>query len=414
MKPPSGATWTADGAWLTSTDVPPLHPGDPGEGGGDDHDPVLDEHGPEGEPDDEDLGFRPPLPPEDRVWRHPSEVGLARAEVARRSRARRAAGVLVVSGGVAVALGAVTLLGGDDPRTSEREVAGRPAAAVDLGGEGAERAARSVAGLTATRDGVEVRGSAVVWDDDHLVTDAEVVRGADRIDVSLHDGATVTAELVGLDDRTGLAVVRVDADGLRPASLGSTGSLEVGAPALLVAAGAGGEPITATGSVTATGRRIEGHDGAARYGMIEIGARVAPSAAGGAVVDRTGALLGIASSAPASGGAAHGVASPVELVRHVAEQLVAHGRVRHVWLGLHGRDQDLGAGVDDVVPGGPAARAGVQPGDVVVAVDGEPTPSMASLIAALRLHLPGDIVTLTLHRDGARHDVRVGLAARDR
>lgn len=101
-----GATWTADGAWLTSGDVPPLHPGDPGEGGG---------------LEDDQVGFRPLLPPEDRVWRHPSEVARARAS-ARRARRRRI-GAAALAGGVVAGAALAGVVGHDEPVSRSPAVA---------------------------------------------------------------------------------------------------------------------------------------------------------------------------------------------------------------------------------------------------------------------------------------------------
>ncbi|MFP5321469.1 MAG: S1C family serine protease [Acidimicrobiia bacterium] len=401
--------------------MPPREPGDPDEVG-DDHDPVG---GPD-ERDVDDVVFRPPLPPEDRLWRHPSEVGRAPQPVpARSGSGRRTAGVAVLSGlvGAAVAVGAIAVVGAPAERVVERQVEVRAAAPDDdASGVAAlvEEASPSVAALVVHRGGSETSGSAVVVrSDGHLVTDAGVVAGAERIDVVLHGGDTGPGEVIGVDDATGLAVVHVDLHGLRPAAFGAADALDVGSRAVLVAATADGgwQAWASSAIVSALDRRVEGSDGAARYGMIVVDEPVVAGAHGGALVDASGAVIGIASPVPVEGTA--GSATPIDLVVHVARQLIEHGQVDHVWVGLHGVDLEVGeaddhagALVEDVVAGSPAADAGIAPGDVVVAVDGEPTPSMAALIAAPRMRRPGDVVELRLRRDGEERRVEVVLAAK--
>jgi putative serine protease PepD len=405
--------------------VPPQHPGEPGSGDGEES---LD-----GDGEHDDLGFRPPLPPEDRLWRHPSEVAGGRAVVPAAAPttggARRTAALVLVSGviGAGVAIASVSALGGFDERVVERQVAVQPATVLDSDDGSVqalvERASPSVAGLAVWRDGIVSSGSAVVLrPDGYLVTDSDAVRDADAIDVVLHDGVVAEGRLVGTDDVTGISVLHIDASRLQPAELGDSRALAAGARTVLVGAvvDGGWHAAVSTGVVAAMARRVEQDGGPARYGMIAVDKAFVPGVAGAALVDTTGTVVGIAGSRV--DGVPHGIATPIELVRHVAEQLIEHGRVHHVWLGLHGSDLDVadaaamgshgGALVEDVVADGPAARAGIEPGDVVVSVDGAPTSTMSALISALRLHLPGDVVVLELQRNGVRWTVRVDLAAK--
>lgn len=407
--------------------VPPQHPGEPGSGDGED--------GHDGDGEHDDLGFRPPLPPEDRLWRHPSEVAGGRAVVpaptpASRG-ARRTAALVLVSGvvGAGVAIASVSALGGFRERVIERQVALQPATVLDADDGGVralvERTAPSVAGLAVWRDGAVSSGSAVVLrPDGYLVTDSDAVRDADGVDVVLHDGVVAEGRVVGTDDVTGISVLHIEADRLQAAELGDSSSLSAGARTVLVGAvvDGGWHAAVSTGVVAAMARRVEQDGGPARYGMIAVDKAFVPGVTGAALVDATGTVVGIAGSRV--DGVPHGIATPIELVRHVAEQLIEHGRVHHVWLGLHGVDLDVadaaamgshgGALVEEVVADGPAARAGIEPGDVVVAVDGAPTVTMSALISALRLHLPGDVVVLELQRNGVRWTVRVDLAAKPR
>jgi S1-C subfamily serine protease len=401
--------------------VPPLLPGDPGDGHGD------DDH------DADDVGYVPPLPPEDRLWRHPSEVASARAVAAPAARSwvdRRTASLMFVSGmvGATLAVGGVALLHAPE-RIVERQVAVPVADVADDPDEIASVAARttaSVAALRVHRGGEQVLASAVALrSDGYLLTDGPSVVGADDIDVVLHDGRIGAGRLVGVDDATGVAVLRVDHD-LEPAALAEgTDRLEVGQRTVAVGASleGGWDATVSTGVVSAVSRRLEGDDGTTRHGMILVDKPFAPVAAGGALVDGAGAVIGIVSGGYAgNGGTSFGVATPIDVARHVADQVIEHGRVQHVWLGLHGTDLDIeeatslgiagGAVVKSAERDGPAHRAGIEAGDVIVSVDDDPTPTMSALIAVLRRHVPGDVVVLGVHRDGQRHAVRVSLAAK--
>ncbi|MFP5576610.1 MAG: S1C family serine protease [Acidimicrobiia bacterium] len=405
--------------------MPPLLPGDPGDAHGEDR------H------DEDDVGHVPPLPPEDRLWRHPSEVASGRAAVGRaavattraRPRLDRRTGTLMVLAGMAgatLAVGAVGVLGGFDARVVEREVAVRTSMvgqSVDDGVEAiAARTGPSVAALLVHRSDEQTRASAVALrSDGYLVTDGPAVEGADEIDVALHGGWAGVARLVGIDDVTGIAVLHVDADVDGALLADDRHGVPIGAHAIAVSASPDGgwDPAVATGFVSAVDRRLDSPHGAARHGMILLDTRFSSAAAGGALVDRAGVVVGILSGMQATiDGAVFGVATPIDLVRHVADQIIEHGRATHVWIGLHGTDLEVddamargltgGALVQDAE--GPAADAGIVPGDVVLSVDGEPVPTMSALIAALRRHLPGDVVELGVHRDGRTRTVQVRLA----
>ena len=402
--------------------VPPLQPGDPGDGHGEDH------H------DADDVAYVPPLPPEDRLWRHPSEVASGRS-VAPPNPAparfdRRIAVLLVASGvaGATLAVGGVAALGGFDERIVERQVAVQASSAGDRAA-GAEvvasRTGPSVAALVVHRAGVATSASAVALrSDGYLVTDGPAVDGADSIDVLLQDGTAGTARLVGTDDVTGIAVLHLDAR-LEEAVLADDDRLlDVGERIVAVAASPdGGWDLTvSSGVVSAVGRRLEAPD-ATRHGMILVDKALSPDAAGGALVDGDGVVVGIVSGTNATGGGmSFGVATPIDIARRVADQIVERGRATHVWLGMQGTDLGIdqaadrglvgGALVADVEDDGPAGHAGVSPGDVVVSVDGQDTPTMSALIAALRRHVPGDVVELTVDRDGDTRRLQVTLAAK--
>ena len=161
------------------------------------------------------------------------------------------------------------------------------------------------------------------------------------------------------------------------------------------------------------------------YGMILLDDVPHVDAHGGALLDDSGALIGIARAVPATDEEAdgwYGVATPIDLAVRAADEIIEHGHVRHVWLGIEGTDLAAetasamslagGAAIEDVVPDSPAAASDLRVGDIVVRVDDEPVHTMSELIAALRRHEPGDEVVLGLHRGDEMLEVTVALAER--
>jgi S1-C subfamily serine protease len=392
-------------------------------------------------PDDptDDVRFSVPPPPDDRLWRHPSELrvlGMGGGDQ------RRSPVWLVLAAGVAgalVTLGVLALLGrlGEGEGRADPAVireAARPAAAPLAGSASVVRIAEEVrpaiAKVRVRGDDAASSGSAVLYrDDGHLLTNAHVVEGADAIEVSLADGSMHEASVVGTDQLTDIAVLRIAtaADG-RPyptAVLGTAVDLAVGQPVVAIGSPlglAGGSSVT-TGVVSALGREVEA-EGTSLLDMVQTDAAISPGSSGGALVDGTGAVIGITTAVGVSevGAEGLGFAVPVDVARSVAEEIITTGRAVHVWLGVTGSDLDRrsaeelgvrgGARVEQVVDGSPADEAGVVPSDVVVAVEEEPVASMSALVIALRERDPGDEVALEVLRDGDRRQVTVSLVER--
>jgi S1-C subfamily serine protease len=156
--------------------------------------------------------------------------------------------------------------------------------------------------------------------------------------------------------------------------------------------------------------------------MIQTDAPISPGSSGGALLNGGGDMVGLVTAVGSGEGSGVGFATPVDVARMVAAQLIEDGTVTWVWLGIHGTDVDLataervgmatGALVREVVADGPAARAGLAAGDVIVALDGAPVASMSALVVGLRTHGPGDTVEIGYLRDGARLSAVVALDAR--
>jgi S1-C subfamily serine protease len=294
-------------------------------------------------------------------------------------------------------------------------------------------------------DGTASGSGFVIDDEGHILTNAHVVAGARSIEVKLgEEEDPVEAELVGRDTSTDVAVLEVDPDQaeLHPVTLGSSSELQVGDPVVAIGNPFGLERTVTTGIVSALQRQIEAPNGFTISDVIQTDAAINPGNSGGALLDQSGAVIGINSQiATAGGGGSVGVgfAVPIDTARDVANQILDTGGVEHAFLGISGTDitpevadalnlrVDEGALVGRVVPGGPADEAGIRGGEqevavggqqllaggeVITAVDGEPVSGMDDVIAAVNTKQAGDEVTLQVQRDGETHDVTAELGER--
>jgi serine protease Do len=218
--------------------------------------------------------------------------------------------------------------------------------------------------------------------DGAIVTNAHVIAGATRIQVALRDGTTYPARLIGSDEANDLAVIKIDAKNLPVAPLGSSTDLLIGEWAIAIGNPYGfilanSEPSVTAGVVSGTGRNLATpSEGAGVYvDMIQTDASINPGNSGGPLVNAAGEVIGVNSSifSPSGGSVGIGFAIPINRARRVAEDLLAHGVVRHPWIGMQpamsrptGVAGNTGVVVASVVPGSPAARAGIRAGDVIV------------------------------------------------
>jgi putative serine protease PepD len=273
------------------------------------------------------------------------------------------------------------------------------------------------------RGGVfEGAGSGVVLSADGLVmTNAHVISQSEDITVRTFDGATRSATLVGSEPANDLAVIRVEGvDDLVPAELGSSSTLQVGEPVIAIgnALNLGGQPSVTTGIVSAVNRTIESQGGEPPLAdLIQTDAAINPGNSGGPLVDSSGAVVGM-NTAIIQDSQNIGFAISIDSATPVIEQLQQGNgeitpdtpRLGVTTLPLDTvpeavREQfeiqaDEGAFVDDVTPGSGAEQAGVRPGDVIVAVDGEQITANDQLGEIVREHEPGDSVELTIEREG--------------
>lgn len=272
-------------------------------------------------------------------------------------------------------------------------------------GDTARRARSLGSGVILGRDGV-------------IVTSHHVVAGAESIHVTLSDGRSARARLVGTDPDTDLAVLRVALQQLPTVALGDSDALRVGDVVLAIGNPLGiGQTVT-QGIVSATGRNRVGINTFENF--IQTDAAINLGNSGGALVDARGELVGINAVRLDTDGI--GFAIPASIVADVVRQILDTGRVRRGWIGVDARDltptlrTDLGIDggilVLGVMPGGPADQAGLRRGDVLTRFDGRHISDSRTALDLIAAASPGDAVELQLHRDGATAHSTVRISER--
>jgi len=268
--------------------------------------------------------------------------------------------------------------------------------------------------LPQRRREVHASGSGFVIDPDGLiVTNAHVVGNAEKIVVALLDGKELPAEVVGQDELTDIALIRVKpAAPLPSVSWGDSRTLEVGD--WVVAAG---NPFGLGGSVTVGILSARGRDiGSGPFDdFLQIDAPINPGNSGGPLFDADSLVVGITSAiySPSGGSVGIGFAIPSELARRIVDELRQTGRIERGWLGVSMQDVNgHGAGIAEVIRSGPGGRAGLRLGDIVTAVNGQPVEDSRSLLRAVAGIAPGQTARLTLRRQGRDIDISVTVGRR--
>jgi S1-C subfamily serine protease len=261
----------------------------------------------------------------------------------------------------------------------------------------------------------------IVWSEDGIIVSAHhVVRREEKISVGLPDGQSVPAELVGRDPTTDLAVLRAEASDLQPATWAPAEDLRVGH--LVLALGRPGQTVQATlGIVSALGQEWRTPAGGKVDHYLQTDVVMYPGFSGGPLVDASGYLLGLNTSALLRGVS---LAVPSATVQRVVETILAHGRVRRGYLGVgiqpvrlpadiaEQLDQETGLLLVQVKPGGPAEAGGLLLGDTIVALDGQPVPHHDALQALLSGDRAGASVPVRIVRAGALQDLDVVIGER--
>ena len=268
-------------------------------------------------------------------------------------------------------------------------------------------------------DQAQSQGSGFVYDDEgHVITNQHVVAGATAATVTFANGRSYDATVVGTDPSTDLAVLKVDApaSALAPLALADSDEVQVGEGVVAIGSPFGLEQTVTTGIVSALDRRITAPNDFAIDGAIQTDAAINHGNSGGPLLDLDGRVIGVNSQIESQSGGNDGVgfAVPSNTVKRIADALIADGEVEHAYLGVSTDDVANGGGarIADVRSGTPAARAGLEPGDVVTAVGGDEVGSADELRRLIDARKPGDEVELTLERDGETETVQVTLGTR--
>jgi serine protease Do len=258
----------------------------------------------------------------------------------------------------------------------------------------------------------------IIEADGYIVTNHHVVDGAKSVEVALADGRTLQARVVGSDPETDLALLKIEASGLPTVPLGSSAALKVAEPIMAIGNPFGLDHTVTVGIVSATGRFI----GQGRFDdFIQTDAAINPGNSGGPLINTRGEVVGIASAIFSRGGGFQGIgfAIPIDLAKPVLMQLKTAGKVTRGWLGVtiqpltqelaksFGLSGTQGALVASVADESPAAKAGVRPGDVIVAYDGKPVDGPRTLPSLVANTPVGRSVPLVVVRDGSRQTLTV-------
>ena len=269
------------------------------------------------------------------------------------------------------------------------------------------------------------QGSGVVLDDKgHILTNHHVVAEAERVIVTLADGQVLAGAVVGGDEDSDVAVIRVEGHGLKPAALGDSNKLKVGQPVLAIGnpLGLAGGPTVTSGVVSSLRRSVQlRRENGIR--VIQTDAAVNPGNSGGPLVDLEGKVVAINTvTIPYAEGI--GFAIPINDAVHVAKEILEHGRVQRPWLGIVGYDVDRrvaqyygltatrGIFVVEVTAGSPADSSGIRTGDVLVSLGERRLDALSDLVDALKEKKIGDAAEIEVERAGQRVQLRVGLGQR--
>ncbi len=253
----------------------------------------------------------------------------------------------------------------------------------------------------------------------YILTNHHVIGGADAIKVFLRDGRSATAKVIGSDPETDLAVLKIETKNLPTLTLGRSERLRVGDVVLAIGNPYGVGQTVTMGIVSATGRTALGINTFENF--IQTDAAINPGNSGGALVDAQGNLVGINTAIFSQSGGSVGIgfAIPTSLAKGVMEQIIEHGRPLRGWLGFEAQaltpelieafglaKDTTGLVISALYRNGPAHKAGLEPGDVLVAIDGKPASDAREVLLAISGHRPGDKIRLEVLREGKRLELQ--------
>ena len=272
-------------------------------------------------------------------------------------------------------------------------------------------------------------GSGVIASaDGYIITNNHVVQGADEVIVTLHDGATQKADVVGTDKKTDLAVLKISAQGLTAAPLGNADLMEVGDWVLAIGSPFNYHQTVTAGIISAKGRRVGVLQSVQGYeDFIQTDAAINPGNSGGPLLNLRGEVIGINTAIASRSGGFNGLgfAIPSKIVGSVYQAIVEHGHVERGQIGtlIQDLNRDLarsfgysstdGVLVQDVIPKGPADRARIQSGDIIVGYQGQAVKNAKQLRNAVAATAPGTRTEMTVFRDGQEREVNIVIQSQD-
>ncbi len=265
-------------------------------------------------------------------------------------------------------------------------------------------------------------GSGVIIDgrNGYILTNAHVVKGAKEVVATLADGRHFDAKVIGMDPLTEVAVVKVPADNLPQATLGSAENMPIGSWVIAIGNPYGLENSVTVGVLSAKERQFRAPNQIALEGMLQTDASINPGNSGGALVDLNGNLIGMP-TAVISSAQGIGFAVSIDVAKQAADQLIRTGKIP--WLGIQhgelrpeqakrlGLPSSKGTMVFSVATNGPADRAGIKPEDLIVEADGKPVEKARDLSKAVRAHDAGDSIEIKVVRGGKEMMLKVTLGA---
>ena len=270
-------------------------------------------------------------------------------------------------------------------------------------------------------DNTNLGSGVIISQDGYIVTNSHVISKADNIIVMLNDGRKATAKVIGNDVESDLAVIKVDLTGLKPLGFREQ-STQVGDVVLAIGNPFGVGQTVTQGIISATGRTGLGINTVEDF--IQTDAAINPGNSGGALVDAYGQLVGINTAIFSRSGGSMGIgfAIPTEIVKLVMNGIIKDGKVHRGWLGIELQssmkdptklgDDTQGVEVMNVMPDGPAAKAGLQKGDIITAMDNKPVNDANTLIQMVARKAPNSVVNLQVMRNKAQSSVNVTLGER--
>ena len=264
----------------------------------------------------------------------------------------------------------------------------------------------------------------IVSEDGFILTNHHVVEAADEIQVALSDGITLDAEVVGTDPETDLAVLKVKRKALPAITFAKPENQRVGDVVLAIGNPFGVGQTVTMGIISALGRSHLGINTIENY--IQTDAAINPGNSGGALVDGAGNLVGVNTAifSRSGGNLGIGFAIPISIVRQVMHEIISHGAVTRGWVGIEVQEitpeiaesfalkSTIGALIAGVLRNGPADRAGIRPGDILIAVGGKPVTDSSSLLNLIAALPPGKVVQLRMQREQTEMQLMVTIEKR--